>query len=97
MDKKKKIRKNKLKKFLMCLFFLYVATLIQGTYKFYVVKKQSKKEISEIKTEIKNYDEKISLMDKELKNVSEDEKIERVARNKLNMKKVDETVYKIID
>lgn len=98
VKKKPKKKKRKfIKTFIIIVLFFYVGTLIKGTLKFYFIEKQSYKDIEKLQAEIEEYDNKIDTMETELKNVSEDEKIERVARNKLNMKKSDEKVYKVIE
>ena len=53
--------------------------------------------IKNTEKELEEYVEKKRTLETNIKNFSEEEKIERVARDKLNLKKEGEITYKIIE
>lgn len=63
----------------------------------YVMKKKVNIEIENTEKEVSEYSEKKKKLESNIKNFSEEEKIERVARDRLNLKKEGEVTYKIVD
>ena len=61
------------------------------------MKKKVNIEIENTEKEVSEYSEKKKKLESNIKNFSEEEKIERVARDRLNLKKEGEVTYKIVD
>lgn len=78
-------------------FFSVIVVMIWQTISMYNTKKEVLSEIKKIEEEYKEYEEKKKKVELNIKNFSEEEKIERIARDKLNLKKDGETTYKIIN
>ena len=84
--------------FLFNIFFILALFGISyQTFKTYLVKKEVSKEIKNTEKEVEEYAEKKKKLESNIKNFSEEEKIERVARDKLNLKKEGEVTYKIVE
>ena len=60
-------------------------------------KRQLEKEIAETQLKINEENKKKDQIKNDTKKFSETEKLERIARDKLNMKKEGETTYKVIE
>ena len=60
-------------------------------------KRQLEKEIAETQLKINEENKKKDQIKNDMKKFSETEKLERIARDKLNMKKEGETTYKVIE
>ena len=60
-------------------------------------KRQLEKEIAETQLKINEENKKKDQIKNDMKKYTEAEKIERIARDKLNMKKEGETTYKVIE
>jgi cell division protein FtsL len=60
-------------------------------------KKQLEKEIAETQLKINEENKKKDQIKNDMKKYTEAEKLERIARDKLNMKKEGETTYKVIE
>ena len=60
-------------------------------------KRQLEKEIPETQLKIKEENKKKDQIKNDMKKYTEAEKLERIARDKLNMKKEGETTYKVIE
>ena len=60
-------------------------------------KRQLEKEIAETQLKINEENKKKDQIKNDMKKFSETEKLERIARDKLNMKKEEETTYKVIE
>ena len=67
--------------------------IIQVTLK----KRQLEKEIAETQLKINEENKKKDQIKNDMKKYTEAEKLERIARDKLNMKKEGETTYKVIE
>ena len=78
-------------------FFILIGMLGYQVFETYLVKKEVDKEIKNTEKEAEEYAEKKKKLETNIKNFSEEEKIERVARDKLNLKKEGEVTYKIIE
>ena len=84
--------------FLFNIFFILALFGISyQTFETYLVKKEVSKEIKNTEKEVEEYAEKQKKLESNIKNFSEEEKIERVARDKLNLKKEGEVTYKIVE
>ena len=77
-------------------FFALIGMIAYQTFETYLVKKEVDREIKNTE-ELEEYVEKKRTLETNIKNFSEEEKIERVARDKLNLKKEGEITYKIIE
>ena len=62
-----------------------------------IKKKQLEREIVETELKISEENNRKEQMKNDMKKSSETEKLERIARDKLNMKKEGETTYKVIE
>ncbi|MBP6102418.1 MAG: septum formation initiator family protein [Leptotrichiaceae bacterium] len=60
-------------------------------------KRQLEKEIAETQLKINEENKKKDQIKNDMKKYTEAEKLERIARDKLNMKKEGETTYKVIE
>lgn len=60
-------------------------------------KRQLEKEIAETQIKINEENKKKDQIKNDMKKYTEAEKLERIARDKLNMKKEGETTYKVIE
>jgi cell division protein FtsB len=60
-------------------------------------KRQIEKEIAETQLKINEENKKKDQIKNDMKKYTEAEKLERIARDKLNMKKEGETTYKVIE
>ena len=61
------------------------------------MKESLKKDIVNLEKEVEDFNEKKKVLQDKIDNFSEEEKIERVARDTLDMKKEGEIVYKVVD
>ena len=78
-------------------FFALIGMIAYQTFETYLVNKEVDREIKNTEKELEEYVEKKRTLETNIKNFSEEEKIERVARDKLNLKKEGEITYKIIE
>ncbi|MDO5088832.1 MAG: septum formation initiator family protein [Leptotrichiaceae bacterium] len=78
-------------------FFIIIGIIFYQTFETYLIKKEVNREIKNTEKEVQEYAEKKRKLESNIKNFSEEEKIERVARDKLNLKKEGEITYKIIE
>lgn len=78
-------------------FAFVVIRMLNQTYNIYKTKKNIITEIQETEKKVTEYTEKKAKIENDIKNFSEEEKIEKVARAKLNFKKEGEVVYRMIE
>ncbi|RRD38944.1 septation ring formation regulator EzrA [Leptotrichia sp. OH3620_COT-345] len=78
-------------------FFVMIGVIFYQTFETYLIKKEVNREIKNTEKEVQEYAEKKKKLESNIKNFSEEEKIERVARDRLNLKKEGEITYKIIE
>lgn len=97
MIKSKVFSKSFMKIIFLLIFSIVLIFIVRNTINAYIMKKKVEEEIVKIEEKIKEYNEKKIKMEENIKNVTEDEAIERIARDKLNLKKEGEETYKIID
>lgn len=79
------------------IFFTMIVSIFYQAGGLYVMKKKVNIEIENTEKELSEYSEKKKKLESNIKNFSEEEKIERVARDRLNLKKEGEVTYKIVD
>ena len=78
-------------------FFMLVGMILYQAFKIYLMKESINTEIMMLEEKVNEYTEKKKNLQSKIDNFSEEEKIERLARDRLNMKKEGEIVYKGVD
>jgi cell division protein FtsL len=78
-------------------FISFVIIMIIQIVQVNIKKKQLEREIVETELKISEENNRKEQMKNDMKKSSETEKLERIARDKLNMKKEGETTYKVIE
>ena len=78
-------------------FFILVGMILYQAFKIYLMKESINTEIMMLEEKVNEYTEKKKNLQSKIDNFSEEEKIERLARDRLNMKKEGEIVYKLVD
>ena len=78
-------------------FFMLVGMIFYQAFKIYLMKESINTEIMMLEEKVNEYTEKKKNLQSKIDNFSEEEKIERLARDRLNMKKEGEIVYKVVD
>ena len=78
-------------------FFMLVGMILYQAFKIYLMKESINTEIMMLEEKVNEYTEKKKNLQSKIDNFSEEEKIERLARDRLNMKKEGESVYKVVD
>ena len=78
-------------------FFMLVGMILYQAFKIYLMKESINTEIRMLEEKVNEYTEKKKNLQSKIDNFSEEEKIERLARDRLNMKKEGEIVYKVVD
>ena len=82
---------------LTVIFILLIFILSLNIRGVLLAQKEINNEIKITKKKIAEYTDKKEKIEKDINNFNGKEKIEKIARDKLNLKKEVETVYKIID
>ncbi len=84
--------------FIMNIVFLaIIVTLLYQAFRIYLLKEEIDTEIMMLEEKIDKYSEKKKKLEEKISNFSEEEKVERIARDRLNLKKEGETVYQVIN
>ena len=78
-------------------FFMLVGMILYQAFKIYLMKESINTEIMMLEEKVNEYTEKKKNLQSKIDNFREEEKIERLARDRLNMKKEGEIVYKVVD
>ena len=78
-------------------FFMLVGMILYQAFKIYLMKESINTEIMMLEEKVNEYTEKKKNLQSKIDNFSEEEKIERLARDRLNMKKEGDIVYKVVD
>ena len=78
-------------------FFILVGMILYQAFKIYLMKESINTEIMMLEEKVNEYTEKKKNLQSKIDNFSEEEKIERIARDRLNMKKEGEVVYKVVE
>ena len=79
------------------LFITLIGILFYQAFNIYIMKESLKKDIVNLEKEVEDFNEKKKVLQDKIDNFSEEEKIERLARDRLNMKKEGEIIYKVAD
>ena len=79
------------------LFITLIGILFYQAFNIYIMKESLKKDIVNLEKEVEDFNEKKKVLQDKIDNFSEEEKIERVARDTLDMKKEGEIIYKVGD
>ena len=79
------------------LFISFLIIMVIQIIQVNVKKRQLEKEIAETQLKINEENKKKDQIKNDMKKYTEAEKLERIARDKLNMKKEGETTYKVIE
>ena len=78
-------------------FVLLLGIMLYQAFRIYLMKESINTEIIMLEEKVNEYAEKKKNLQSKIDNFSEEEKIERLARDRLNMKKEGEIVYKVVD
>ena len=79
------------------LFITLIGILFYQAFNIYIMKESLKKDIVNLEKEVEDFNEKKKVLQDKIDNFSEEEKIERVARDTLDMKKEGEIIYKVAE
>ena len=77
-------------------FVLLLGIMLYQAFRIYLMKESINTEIIMLEEKVNEYAEKKKNLQSKIDNFSEEEKIERIARDRLNMKKEGEVVYKVV-
>ena len=78
-------------------FVLLLGIMLYQAFRTYLMKESINTEIIMLEEKVNEYAEKKKNLQSKIDNFSEEEKIERIARDRLNMKKEGEIIYKVVD
>ena len=78
-------------------FVLLLGIMLYQAFRIYLMKESINTEIIMLEEKVNEYAEKKKNLQSKIDNFSEEEKIERIARDRLNMKKEGEVVYKVFE
>ena len=78
-------------------FVLLLGIMLYQASRIYLMKESINTEIIMLEEKVNEYAEKKKNLQSKIDNFSEEEKIERIARDRLNMKKEGEVVYKVVE
>lgn len=78
-------------------FVLLLGIMLYQAFRIYLMKESINTEIIMLEEKVNEYAEKKKNLQSKIDNFSEEEKIERMARDRLNMKKEGEVVYKVVE
>ena len=78
-------------------FVLLLGIMLYQAFRIYLMKESINTEIIMLQEKVNEYAEKKKNLQSKIDNFSEEEKIERIARDRLNMKKEGEVVYKVVE
>ena len=78
-------------------FILLIGMMLYQAFRIYLMKESINTEIIMLEEKVNEYAEKKKNLQSKIDNFSEEEKIERLARDRLNMKKEGEDVYKVVE
>ena len=78
-------------------FVLLLGIMLYQAFRMYLMKESINTEIIMLEEKVNEYAEKKKNLQSKIDNFSEEEKIERIARDRLNMKKEGEVVYKVVE
>lgn len=78
-------------------FVLLLGIMLYQAFRIYLMKESINTEIIMLEEKVNEYADKKKNLQNKIDNFSEEEKIERIARDRLNMKKEGEIIYKVVE
>ena len=78
-------------------FIMLIGMMFYQAFRIYLMKESINTEIIMLEEKVNEYAEKKKNLQSKIDNFSEEEKIERLARDRLNMKKEGEIIYKVVE
>ena len=78
-------------------FVLLLGIMLYQAFRIYLMKESINTEIIMLEEKVNEYADKKKNLQSKIDNFSEEEKIERIARDRLNMKKEGEIIYKVVE
>ena len=78
-------------------FIMLIGMMLYQAFRIYLMKESINTEIIMLEEKVNEYAEKKKNLQSKIDNLSEEEKIERIARDRLNMKKEGEIIYKVVE
>ena len=78
-------------------FIMLIGMMLYQAFRIYLMKESINTEIIMLEEKVNEYADKKKNLQNKIDNFSEEEKIERIARDRLNMKKEGEVVYKVVE
>ena len=78
-------------------FIMSIGMMLYQAFRIYLMKESINTEIIMLEEKVNEYAEKKKNLQSKIDNFSEEEKIERIARDRLNMKKEGEIIYKVVE
>ena len=78
-------------------FIMLIGMMLYQAFRIYLMKESINTEIIMLEEKVNEYADKKKNLQSKIDNFSEEEKIERIARDRLNMKKEGEVVYKVVE
>ena len=78
-------------------FILLIGMMLYQAFRIYLMKESINTEIIMLEEKVNEYADKKKNLQNKIDNFSEEEKIERIARDRLNMKKEGEIIYKVVE
>lgn len=78
-------------------FIMLIGMMFYQAFRIYLMKESINTEIIMLEEKVNEYAEKKKNLQSKIDNFSEEEKIERIARDRLNMKKEGEIIYKVVE
>lgn len=90
-------RKNVFKVFFNIVFLFIVLNILIEGIQLNFTRIKLRKQVNDAQVKINDLDKKRKNLEDEIKKIEENEKIERLARDRLDLHKKGETVYKIIE
>ena len=78
-------------------FIMLIGMMLYQAFRIYLMKESINTEIIMLEEKVNEYAEKKKNLQSKIDNFSEEEKIERIARDRLNMKKEGEIMYKVVE
>ena len=78
-------------------FVLLLGIMLYQAFRIYLMKESINTEIIMLEEKVNEYAEKKKNLQSRIDNFSEEEEIERIARDRLNMKKEGEIIYKVVE
>ncbi len=78
-------------------FIMLIGMMLYQAFRIYLMKESINTEIIMLEEKVNEYADKKKNLQSKIDNFSEEEKIERIARDRLNMKKEGEIIYKVVE